>query len=197
MTRPREWDETEVLDRALETFWQKGYEGTSIGDLTEATGLARASLYGAFGDKEKLYARVVEHYLARADAHVAGAPRVPDEATTHERLAGLFAAWMGPRCATVDARGCFLALAGTQGGEPGIARELLAANMRRREKQILEILREGQARGEVSGGRDATALARMLVLVTQGASSSARAGWTAARLDQAVREAIDLVAPTR
>lgn len=197
MTRPREWDESTVLDRALEAFWRKGYEGTSIGDLTEATGLGRASLYGAFGDKEKLYARVIEHYLARADALVAGAPRVPDEAPTHERLAGLFAAWLGPRCATMDARGCFLALAGTQGGEPGIARELLAANMRRREKQIVEVLREGQARGEVSSERDATALARMLVLLTQGVASSARAGWTATRLDQAIREALDLVAPTR
>lgn len=197
VTRPREWEEDEVLDRALDAFWAKGFEGTSVHDLTAATGLGRASLYGAFGDKEGLYQRVVEHYLARADAMVACAETAPDDAPTHERLLALLSAWMGPRCTRVAPRGCFLELAGTQGGEPAFAQELLAASLKRREKQLAAMLEEGQARGEVDRARDAGALARMLVLLTQGIASAARAGWTAARLDQALREAIALVAPER
>ncbi len=56
MARPREFDEGEVLNRALATFWEHGYEGTSIDDLVAATGLGRASLYGALGDKEQIFA---------------------------------------------------------------------------------------------------------------------------------------------
>jgi AcrR family transcriptional regulator len=62
MARPREFDEDEVLERALRLFWERGYEGTSLSDLTEATGLTKSSLYKAFGNKEALFWRVVEHY---------------------------------------------------------------------------------------------------------------------------------------
>ncbi len=53
--RPRAFSESEVLGRALETFWDQGFSATSLDDLSAATGLARPSLYAAFGDKESLY----------------------------------------------------------------------------------------------------------------------------------------------
>lgn len=62
MARPREFDEDEVLQAALQLFWEKGYEGTSLNDLMEATGLTKSSLYRAFGSKETLFWRVVERY---------------------------------------------------------------------------------------------------------------------------------------
>ena len=62
MARPREFDEDEVLQAALRVFWEKGYEGTSLGDLQEAMGLTKSSLYKAFGGKEALFWRVVERY---------------------------------------------------------------------------------------------------------------------------------------
>src|SRR5213083_2130783 len=60
--RPRGFDEAQVLSRAMELFWLKGYAATAIADLEEATGLGRQSLYGAFGDKRGLFEQVVEHY---------------------------------------------------------------------------------------------------------------------------------------
>lgn len=182
-----------MLDRALEVFWDKGYEGTSIADLTEATGLGRASLYGAFGDKEKLYGRVVEHYLARSEA--CAPPSRRDDASTRDLLLATFTAWFGARCAELTSRGCFLSLAGTQGGEPAFARELFLASLKRREKTLTKILRDGQERGDVDPEADPAALARLLVVVTQGVAATARAGWSAERLDEAVRDAVDLVAP--
>jgi AcrR family transcriptional regulator len=62
MARPREFDEEEVLQAALRLFWEKGYEGTSLSDLMEATGLTKSSLYKAFDNKETLFWRVVERY---------------------------------------------------------------------------------------------------------------------------------------
>lgn len=199
MSRPREFVEEEVLDRALDVFWAKGYEGASIHDLTAATGLGRASLYGAFGDKQQLYQRVVEHYAAKAEAMVACAPVLPVSPPhgLHDRLLGLFATWMGPRCAVIAQRGCFLASAGVDGGEPGVARELLAASMKRRERTLAKMLREAQASGELDEGRDPAALARMLVFVTQGIAAAAVVGWSREQLDQALREAVRGVAPPR
>ncbi len=66
MPRPREFDEDEVLGAALETFWSRGYEATSITDLMEATGLAKGSLYKAFGDKRSLFLRALERYLEQS-----------------------------------------------------------------------------------------------------------------------------------
>ena len=63
MARPREFDEAAVLDAAIERFWQRGYEATSVRDLAEEMNIAGASLYNAFGDKRSLYARALNRYL--------------------------------------------------------------------------------------------------------------------------------------
>jgi TetR/AcrR family transcriptional repressor of nem operon len=63
MARPREFDEEEVLDAAVQQFWRYGYEATSVRDLAESMGITGASLYNAFGDKKTLYRRSLDHYL--------------------------------------------------------------------------------------------------------------------------------------
>ena len=63
----------EVLDTALRVFSEKGYEGTSLTDLTEATGINRPSLYAAFGNKEALFYKVFEGFMSRVDDWITGA----------------------------------------------------------------------------------------------------------------------------
>jgi TetR/AcrR family transcriptional repressor of nem operon len=63
MPRPREFDETAALEAAMECFWRRGYEATSLRDLTASMGLTAPSLYNAFGDKQELFARALERYL--------------------------------------------------------------------------------------------------------------------------------------
>jgi TetR/AcrR family transcriptional repressor of nem operon len=63
MARPREFDEIAVLEAAVDCFWKRGYEATSIRDLAASTGLSAPSLYNAFGDKRTLYAKALERYL--------------------------------------------------------------------------------------------------------------------------------------
>ena len=63
MPRPREFNETAALEAALNCFWQRGYEATSVRDLAASMGLSAPSLYNAFGDKQALFARALERYL--------------------------------------------------------------------------------------------------------------------------------------
>jgi len=65
MARPREFDETTVLEAAMNCFWAQGYEQSSVRDLAEQMGITGASLYNAFGDKKALYRRAFVHYLAQ------------------------------------------------------------------------------------------------------------------------------------
>jgi len=69
MSRPRSFDEDVVLEAVTRTFWERGFANTSIGDLEEATGLGRQSLYSSFGDKHTLFLRALERY-ARYGEHL-------------------------------------------------------------------------------------------------------------------------------
>jgi AcrR family transcriptional regulator len=75
--RPRTFNMEEVLDTALRVFSEKGYEGTSLTDLTEATGLNRPSLYAAFGNKEALFYKVFERFMSRVDDWITAAVAKP------------------------------------------------------------------------------------------------------------------------
>jgi AcrR family transcriptional regulator len=69
MARPRSFDPDEALDLARDVFWRKGFQGTSLDDITAATGIAKPSLYGAFGDKNALFLKVLDRYHARIVAN--------------------------------------------------------------------------------------------------------------------------------
>jgi AcrR family transcriptional regulator len=62
--RPRSFDPDTALDRAMHVFWRKGYEGTSLTDLTRAMRINAPSLYAAFGNKDALFGRVIDRYVA-------------------------------------------------------------------------------------------------------------------------------------
>ncbi len=62
MPRPREFNEAAVVDRAMDAFWTNGYANTSPAQLAEATGVAKGSLYNAFGRKRELFDRALDRY---------------------------------------------------------------------------------------------------------------------------------------
>jgi TetR/AcrR family transcriptional regulator, transcriptional repressor for nem operon len=66
MARPREFDEAAVLEAAVECFWSRGYEATSVRDLADSMGITGASLYNAFGDKRSLYRRSLDYYVSQS-----------------------------------------------------------------------------------------------------------------------------------
>ena len=84
--RPRSFDAGDALERAQRVFWRKGYLGTSMSDLTEATGVNRPSLYAAFGNKEALFRKVMDRYGEGPFAHFAEALAAPTGREVAERL---------------------------------------------------------------------------------------------------------------
>lgn len=92
MSRPREFDEEEVLEAAMDAFRRRGFEATSVADLTEAMGIGKASLYASFGDKQALYTRALRHYQAlvrdQFAAVLAGSAPLRERVTTLLRIAG-------------------------------------------------------------------------------------------------------------
>ena len=77
MGRPRAFCTDAALNRALEVFWRKGYEGASLNDLTEAMGINRPSLYAAFGNKEQLFRKALDRYTKEKVAYLREAVEAP------------------------------------------------------------------------------------------------------------------------
>jgi TetR/AcrR family transcriptional regulator, transcriptional repressor for nem operon len=189
MARPREFDEVTVLRAALGCFWAKGYEATSVEDLVQATGLSRASLYGAFGDKERLFARVVDFYLAEGEAY----NRCDAAGSARAALAALATKWVEGMCSRKGQRGCFLSLSALDGASPEFARAALLRSTAQREQALTDLIARGQAAGELRTDRDAAALAQFLIVLQQGLSASARLGLPQRDLALAMGEAIEHV----
>lgn len=193
MARPREFDENEVLDQALDVFWRQGFDATSVEDLVQATGLGRASLYGAFGDKEQLFKRALDHYLARASREEEAL--LDDTVSARDKLRALFATRIPGVCSKSGPRGCFLLLAGTSGGSPEIAREALALASAKTHKILTAILRQAEAQGELAKGADPEALARFIDVLLNGLATSGRAGMSARDLATVSDQALEHVFP--
>jgi AcrR family transcriptional regulator len=71
--RPRSFDETAILDKIMQVFWEHGYSATSLDQIAEATNLNRPSLYAAFGSKKDMYLKVINRFADMMQAHLSAA----------------------------------------------------------------------------------------------------------------------------
>jgi AcrR family transcriptional regulator len=104
MARPRSFDTDQALDLARDVFWRKGFQSTSLDDITAATGLAKPSLYAAFGDKNAMFLKVLERYHASI---VADAERILNEGPSARDAIERWLTGFVPFCSGVKGiRGC-------------------------------------------------------------------------------------------
>src|SRR4249920_4255873 len=103
--RPRAYQPEVALARALDVFWKEGFAGTSLDDLSAATGMNRPSLYGAFGDKRELNIKSYARYRAEARAAMIGIFK--DEMPIRQRLARIYAVALDIYLSGDSPRGCF------------------------------------------------------------------------------------------
>ena len=171
--RPRGFCPEEALETALHLFWRKGYEGTSISDLTEAIGVNRPSLYAAFGSKEELFRRVLDRYAAGYDSAVSAALAQP---TARDCAEALLMAYAQERSES-EAAGCLL----VQGALACSAEsDAIRCELAARREAMVETLRvrfeQAQADGDFPADAQPADMARYVVTVMNGMSVQAAGG---------------------
>ena len=166
MARPREFDTDAALDRAMETFWSKGYDATSLDDLCEVTGLSRSSFYATFGSKRNLLLRSVDRYVEQRNPRLTAVLAQP--LSVRDAFAALARQFIDQIVSGPGRRGCFL---GNCAAElPRSDRAALARvrqGLESTEATFRGALVRAQSRGELAGA-DVNALARFLVSGFQG-----------------------------
>ncbi len=187
MGRPRSFDADAVLDKAVETFRSKGYDGTSVDDLERATGLRRASLYGAYGDKRALYLAALRRYDATRTVRMLS--RLNEAKNGKAALELLFSIVL-TECAG-DPGGCLMGNAANERGahDAGVAR-CVADNRRRLEGGLTAAVLRGKADGSLRGNGDARETARFLLAAVLGMRALAKSGATRAELSGVLRSAL-------
>ena len=167
MPRPREFDVDSALDRALDVFWSKGYEGTSLDELCAVTGLSRSSFYAAFGSKRDLLLRTIDRYIERRTPDLAAV--LGQQLPVRKAFAALASRFIDQIIAGSGRRGCFL---GNCAAELPRSDRLALARVRqglaRTEATFRAVLVRAAARGDLSANTDVDALARFLTAGFQG-----------------------------
>jgi TetR/AcrR family transcriptional repressor of nem operon len=185
MPRPKSFAEDAALDQAVELFWERGYEGTSLADLESHLGLGRQSLYNSFGDKHGLFLKVLERYHRAvltgqsASLDVPGAGLDALRAFFHARVESLTSA--EPR------RACLVANTILERGSHD-AEALLRCNQARTglERAFRRVLAQAKSRGELADSIDVEGAATLLVSQNYGLCVLANTGATARELHAAV-----------
>jgi TetR/AcrR family transcriptional repressor of nem operon len=173
MARPRAFDVDNVLDQAMNVFWHKGFEGTSVQDLVNETGLNRASMYASFGDKKALFLRVLDHYVCTISAvRFAKLVEMPDG---RQAICETFRHVMRTGLGEGRNKGCLIVNSGMElaphdAETAAIARQ----SFKRTELMFVAALKRAQAQKTIADDKNIRALARFLAGSIQGLQLMAR-----------------------
>ncbi|MER6730847.1 TetR/AcrR family transcriptional regulator [Streptomyces puniciscabiei] len=192
MARTKEFDPDAALQSALELFWRRGYEATSMADLVEHLGIGRASLYATFGSKHELYLRALERYEESGLTRI-----VRDLSRPGPALPAVRAVVRRYAAEAADERlrqiGCLITNTAAELAphDPAAARRV-ERNWDHVETALHSALTRAQAQGELPAGRDPLALARMLLVLMQGLRLVGKASSDPARVRDAAEQALAL-----
>jgi AcrR family transcriptional regulator len=186
--RPREFDRDEALRRAMEVFWERGYEGASVSDLTEAMGISSPSLYAAFGSKEILFRQAVELYAGVEGSITERALR--EGATAREAVESMLRENAREYTDPDTPTGCMLVLGATAWTENESVRRYVADYRHEAHDALRERIERGVADGDVPAQANAAGVASFYATVLEGLSIQARDGATFEQLEGIVDSAM-------
>lgn len=191
--RPRAYDPEVALAKVTETFWDQGYAGASLDDLSAAAGMNRPSLYGAFGDKQALFKTALDGYMDESRGAMIQAFRAGG--TTREALARVYRAALGRYLSgDVGGRGCFLLTAGLgQAVMDQEVRQTVADGLHELDQGFIRLLERGQKYGDLPPDLDAKTLGKTASLLMNALSVRARAGETIEELEATITASVDLI----
>lgn len=179
----------------MRLFWERGYEGTSVGDLTAALGIGKPSLYAAFGPKEQLFYAALDLYVRNYG------PKMRDAATAREAIESILRSnavnYVDPSVPS----GCMIVLAAAVGPPQNAELRAHLAMLRNNSTATFASrISKGIVEGDVPEGTDAEAMAAFYTTVLNGLALQARDGAGGAALDRVIDGAMaawDVLAKSR
>ncbi len=188
MARPREFDEAAVLDAAVQCFWARGYEATSIKDLMERTGLTAASLYNAYGDKRAMFRTALDHYIENSiEKRIQRCEALPPRDAIRAFFDDILSRSINDR----ERKGCLVVNSALEMAphDPEF-KETIAETLKRIEAFFLACVEKGQADGTITSSRPAVGLAQHLLGILMGIRVLARVRPERALLNGAIGTAL-------
>lgn len=191
--RPRAYEPDVALGKALDLFRKQGFAATSLDDLSEATGMNRPSLYGAFGDKRELYIKSYQRY--REDARASMVEIFRQEMPVRQRLERIFASALNIYLSgETGPRGCFTVVtaASEAVGDPEI-RAMVVDGLTELDKAFMNCFRRAREKGELPESADPATLAQLASATVHSIAIRSRARVSRKDLEAIVKGAIDLM----
>lgn len=191
--RPRAYEPGVALGKALDLFRTQGFAATSLDDLSEATGMNRPSLYGAFGDKRELYIKSYQRY--REDARASMVEIFRQEMPVRQRLERLFASALNIYLSgETGPRGCFTVVtaASEAVSDPDI-RAMVIEGLNELDKAFASCFRRAKEKGELPENADPAVLAQLASATVHSIAIRSRARVSRKELEAIVKGAIDVM----
>lgn len=192
MSRRKEFDPDVALDRALELFWERGYEATSTADLVEHLEIGRASMYATFGSKHELYLKALDRYLLKQDPSPLEFLSRPGPALPLVRA--LVEHYARESACDPERRGCMIVNAVTERlpDDEEVARRVELA-WDALEAALAAAIHRAQAQGELAADKDPRAIAKFLLVFLQGIKVVGKTRSGPDRLRDAANEALKIL----
>jgi TetR/AcrR family transcriptional repressor of nem operon len=192
MARTKEFDEDEVLNKAIALFWDKGYNGCSMQDIVTGLGLSRSSIYETFQDKRQLFLESLKKYQRESMAELAKTLDSP--AGIRQALFNIFESSLPEHLNDPVQKGCFMVNTATElaSHDPEIA-AIVEANRVGIEDILCKAIKKGQRNGQISSTLDARSMARFFFATLSGIQVSARSGADRRTLEDIIKVTLSVL----
>jgi TetR/AcrR family transcriptional repressor of nem operon len=192
MARTKDFDEDEVLDKAVNLFWLKGYNGTSMQDLVDGLGISRSSLYDTYGDKHTLFIKALESYQNTNSGKICSI--MSNAASAKESIMQLLEYITSGLLGDDAQKGCFLVNAEVEvAPHDEQVNRMICMNDQQIEDTFYQVIKNGQESGDIKNLQDARALARFTFNTVKGIRVTARSTNDKAVFDDIIKLALSVL----
>jgi TetR/AcrR family transcriptional repressor of nem operon len=173
MARTKDFDENVVLTKAIQIFWHKGYNATSMQDLVDALGISRSSLYDTYIDKHTLFLKALESYQRAGNAKI---NEIVDQSiSSKETVIKLMELATNELTGDKQQKGCFMVNAEVEvAPHDQDVSKLVCQNEQQMETAFYQVIKKGQESGEIKNKQDAMVLAKFIFNAVKGMQVTAK-----------------------
>ncbi|PWS33072.1 TetR/AcrR family transcriptional regulator [Pedobacter paludis] len=173
MARTKDFDENVVLTKAIQLFWHKGYNATSMQDLVDGLGISRSSLYDTYSDKHTLFLKALESYQMAGNAKINEI--IAQSSSAKETVIKLMELATNELVGDKQQKGCFMVNAEVEvAPHDQEVSQLVCQNEQHMEAAFFQVIKKGQESGEIKNNQDALVLAKFIFNAVKGMQVTAK-----------------------